>query len=213
MRHDVASLAAVTLSSELTWRGLVHQVSDDGLLARLDGEALTAYIGFDPTADSLHLGNLLMLCNLRRLQEAGHAVIALAGGGTGMIGDPGGRSEERSLLTRDQLEHNLRRIEAQLDRFVDLTPGRGRASAWRVTVPSRPGGSGSTASRPSRRTGPPSGASAALRPEPMASWAGTCPRRTTSQRHTRCVMRRTPEVWPGRMTSRWGWAVRHASCA
>jgi tyrosyl-tRNA synthetase len=94
-------------------------------LARLDGEALTAYIGFDPTADSLHLGNLLMLCNLRRLQEAGHTVIALAGGGTGMIGDPGGRSEERSLLTRDQLEHNLRRIEAQLGRFVDLTPGRG----------------------------------------------------------------------------------------
>ena len=125
MRHDVASLAAVTLSSELTWRGLVHQVSDDGLLARLDGEALTAYIGFDPTADSLHLGNLLMLCNLRRLQEAGHTVIALAGGGTGMIGDPGGRSEERNLLTRDQLEHNLRRIEAQLGRFVDLTPGRG----------------------------------------------------------------------------------------
>ena len=123
--HGVASLVPVPLSSELTWRGLVHQVTDDGLLARLDGAPLTAYIGFDPTADSLHLGNLLMLCNLRRLQEAGHAVIALAGGGTGMIGDPGGRADERSLLTRDELEHNLRRIEGQLGRFVDLSPGRG----------------------------------------------------------------------------------------
>jgi tyrosyl-tRNA synthetase len=115
----------VPLSSELTWRGLVHQVTDDGLLARLDRDALTAYIGFDPTADSLHLGNLLMICNLRRLQEAGHTVIALAGGGTGMVGDPGGRSEERSLLSREQLEHNLGRIEVQLGGFLDLSPGRG----------------------------------------------------------------------------------------
>jgi tyrosyl-tRNA synthetase len=115
----------VPLSSELTWRGLVHQVTDDGLLARLDGERVTAYIGFDPTADSLHLGNLLMLCNLRRMQEAGHTVIALAGGGTGMVGDPGGRSDERTLLSREELEHNLSRIEVQLGRFVDLSPGRG----------------------------------------------------------------------------------------
>jgi len=114
------------LSSELTWRGLVHQVTDQGLLARLDAEPLTAYIGFDPTADSLQLGNLLMLCNLRRLQEAGHTVIALAGGGTGMIGDPGGRTEERSLLTRERLEHNLARIRAQMERFVDLSGDRGR---------------------------------------------------------------------------------------
>ena len=121
----MASLASVTLSSELTWRGLVHQATDDGLLARLDRETITAYIGFDPTADSLHLGNLLMICNLRRLQEAGHTVIALAGGGTGMVGDPGGRSEERSLLTREQLEHNLGRIEVQLGRYVDLSGGRG----------------------------------------------------------------------------------------
>jgi len=115
----------VTLSAELTWRGLVHQVTDDGLLARLDREPLTAYIGFDPTADSLHLGNLLMICNLRRLQEAGHTVIALAGGGTGMVGDPGGRTDERSLLAREELEHNLGRIEIQLGHLVDLSPGRG----------------------------------------------------------------------------------------
>ena len=115
----------MSLSSELTWRGLVHQVTDDGLLARLDQGPVTAYIGFDPTADSLHLGNLLMICNLRRLQEAGHTVIALAGGGTGMVGDPGGRVDERSLLTREVLEHNLSRIELQLGRLIDLAPGRG----------------------------------------------------------------------------------------
>ena len=116
----------MTLSSELTWRGLIHQVTDDGLLGRLDAEPVTAYVGFDPTADSLQLGNLLMLCNLRRMQEAGHTVIALAGGGTGMIGDPGGRTEERSLLTRERLEHNLARIRAQMERFVDLSGERGR---------------------------------------------------------------------------------------
>ena len=119
-------MTPAALSSELSWRGLVHQVTDDGLLARIDAEPLTAYIGFDPTADSLQLGNLLMLCNLQRLQEAGHTVIALAGGGTGMIGDPGGRTEERSLLTRELLEHNLTRIRAQMERFVDLSGERGR---------------------------------------------------------------------------------------
>ena len=108
------------LFDELTWRGLVHQVTDPVLAGLLDTSVLTAYIGFDPTADSLHLGNLLQLCNLRRLQEAGHRPIFLAGGGTGMIGDPGGKSEERSLLTADQLAANLSAIRAQLERFVEL---------------------------------------------------------------------------------------------
>jgi tyrosyl-tRNA synthetase len=116
------------LSEELEWRGLVHQATDPDLLARLDDgtDPITAYIGFDPTADSLHVGNLLQLCNLRRLQEAGHRPIALAGGGTGMIGDPGGKSEERNLLTLDELQRNLAGIRAQLERFLDFSDDRAR---------------------------------------------------------------------------------------
>jgi tyrosyl-tRNA synthetase len=112
------------LSEELHWRGLVHQATDDDLFKLLDHESLTAYIGFDPTADSLHVGNLLQLCTLRRLQAAGHRPIALAGGGTGMIGDPGGKSEERNLLDRAQLEHNLAAIRGQLGRFLDFADDR-----------------------------------------------------------------------------------------
>jgi tyrosyl-tRNA synthetase len=112
------------LSEELRWRGLVHQSTDDDVFKLLDEGSLTAYIGFDPTADSLHVGSLLQLCNLRRLQEHGHRPIALAGGGTGMIGDPGGKSEERNLLTRDQLDRNLAAIRAQLARFLDFEDGR-----------------------------------------------------------------------------------------
>lgn len=111
------------LFSELEWRGLVHQTTDPELPKVLDAGPLTAYIGFDPTADSLHVGNLLQLCNLRRFQEAGHRPIALAGGGTGMIGDPSGKSEERSLLTREQLAANLDRIRGQLARFLDFDRG------------------------------------------------------------------------------------------
>ena len=112
------------LSEELRWRGLIHQVTDDDLLKRLDAESLTGYIGFDPTADSLHVGNLLQLCTLRRLQEGGHRPIALAGGGTGMIGDPGGKSEERNLLSAEALGRNLAAIRSQLERFLDFSDGR-----------------------------------------------------------------------------------------
>ena len=86
---------------------------------------ITLYGGFDPTADSLHVGNLVPLLLLRRFQDAGHRPIALAGGATGMIGDPGGRSEERNLLDDATLDHNLAAIRVQLAQFVDLTPGRG----------------------------------------------------------------------------------------
>jgi tyrosyl-tRNA synthetase len=114
-----------SLAKDLRDRGLVHQMTDPALEGLLDTTSLTAYIGFDPTADSLHLGHLLMLTNLRRLQEGGHRVIALAGGGTGMIGDPGGRSEERNLLSREALEANLAKIRVQLERFVRIDGDRG----------------------------------------------------------------------------------------
>src|ERR1700689_3026605 len=95
--------AGSSLSADLEFRGLIHQVTDPTLARRLDEERFTLYIGFDPTADSLHVGSLLQVLMLRRLQEAGHRPIALAGGGTGAIGDPGGKTEERALLTPEQL--------------------------------------------------------------------------------------------------------------
>jgi tyrosyl-tRNA synthetase len=106
------------LFEELQWRGLVHDFTDPAVPARLDAGGLVAYIGFDPTADSLHIGNLLQMCNLRRLQDAGHQVIALAGGATGMIGDPGGKSTERNLLNSDELAENLAGIRRQLEDFL-----------------------------------------------------------------------------------------------
>jgi tyrosyl-tRNA synthetase len=109
------------LFADLTWRGLVHQVTDSEALPKLlDGDSLVAYIGFDPTADSLHVGHLQQVCLLRRLQQAGHTAIALVGGGTGMIGDPGGKTDERVLLTPEQLEHNQAGVHAQLQRFLDF---------------------------------------------------------------------------------------------
>jgi len=110
----------MALFEELQWRGLVHDHTDPVLPQRLDAGGLTAYIGFDPSADSLHIGHLLQVCNLRRLQEAGHRVIALAGGATGMIGDPGGKSEERNLLPPAVLAANLAGIRSQL---AALLPG------------------------------------------------------------------------------------------
>jgi len=117
------------LLADLRFRGLVQQVSDAGLADTLDGETVTAYAGFDPSADSLHVGHLIGVFYLRRLQQAGHRPIALAGGGTGMIGDPSGKSEERQLLSADTLEANMTGIRAQLGRFLDFTPAAGAAQA------------------------------------------------------------------------------------
>ncbi len=109
------------LLADLAARGLVHDHTDlDALRARLDAGPVTLYYGCDPTADSLHVGNMIGLLVLRRFQEAGHRPIALAGGATGMIGDPGGRSSERSLLDEDTLATNLLRIREQLARFVSF---------------------------------------------------------------------------------------------
>ncbi|HUY22301.1 MAG TPA: tyrosine--tRNA ligase [Acidimicrobiales bacterium] len=117
------------LSADLEFRGLIHQVTDPSVLERLDRGQVTAYIGFDPTADSLHVGSLLQVLMLRRLQEAGHRPIALAGGGTGLIGDPGGKSEERPLLSEDDLKANLAGMRAQLERFLDFDATAGPARA------------------------------------------------------------------------------------
>jgi tyrosyl-tRNA synthetase len=110
-------------SEDFAFRGLIHQVSDPTLPARLDAGGETVYVGFDPTAASLHMGNLLQLCSLRRLQLAGHRPIALAGSGTGLVGDPGGKTEERPLISRAELDANLEGIRPQLARFLDFSPG------------------------------------------------------------------------------------------
>jgi tyrosyl-tRNA synthetase len=110
-----------TLSEDLAFRGLIHQVTDPDLLSRLDAGGLTVYAGFDPSADSLGVGNMLQLCTLRRFQLAGHRPISLAGGGTGLIGDPGGKQDERALLTREVLDSYLEGIRPQLGQFLDLS--------------------------------------------------------------------------------------------
>jgi tyrosyl-tRNA synthetase len=116
-------LAMPTLSEDLAFRGLIHQVTDPALPARLDAGGMTVYAGFDPTADSLHVGSMLLLCTLRRFQLAGHRPIALAGGGTGLIGDPGGKLDERAMLTKEVLKGYLEGIRPQLGQFLNLSNG------------------------------------------------------------------------------------------
>ena len=107
------------LLDELRWRGLLSEVTD-GLADAFEHERVTAYIGFDPTASSLHVGSLLTVMGLARLQRFGHSPIAIVGGGTGMIGDPSGKSQERLLLTREQVDENVVGIRRQLERFLDF---------------------------------------------------------------------------------------------
>ncbi len=115
------------LLKDLEARGLVHRTAEPshagwpGLAQRLAQGPITAYIGFDPTAASLHVGSLLQILNLVRLQRAGHRPIALVGGGTGLIGDPSFKASERSMLSKDQLAANLAGIRAQLERFLDFS--------------------------------------------------------------------------------------------
>lgn len=110
---------------ELQWRGLIAQSTDlDALREEVEKGPITAYVGFDPTGDSLHAGHLVPLIILKRLQEAGHRPIAMAGGATGMIGDPRDVGE-RSMLTNEQAEENVAAIKAQLARFIDFSEGRG----------------------------------------------------------------------------------------
>ena len=106
------------LGEELQWRGLVKDTTCPTLLSRLSKQSFTAYCGFDPTASSLHIGSLLPLLLLKRLQRQGHKVIAVLGGATGMIGDPSGKDEERLLLAKKDLEHNCTALHAYISRFL-----------------------------------------------------------------------------------------------
>jgi tyrosyl-tRNA synthetase len=110
--------------AELSWRGLIHQTTDDaGLPNWLRQKSRALYAGFDPTADSLHVGHLVALMILRRFQQAGHRPIAVVGGATGMIGDPSGKSEERKLVSLDELRANVSAIETQMTAFLDFDHG------------------------------------------------------------------------------------------
>ncbi|MGH9220392.1 MAG: tyrosine--tRNA ligase [Vicinamibacterales bacterium] len=109
----------MTLYEEFEWRGMLYDATD-GAREALAKEKVIAYIGFDPTASSLHAGSLLPIMALARLQRFGHSPIALVGGGTGMIGDPSGKSAERSLLSIEEIDANARGMRAQLERFLDF---------------------------------------------------------------------------------------------
>ncbi len=113
----------MNLIDELRWRGMVQDIMP-GTEEQLQKEMTSAYIGFDPTADSLHIGSLVPILLLVHLQNAGHKPIALIGGATGMIGDPSGKSEERNLLNEETLAKNLEGIKAQLEKYIDFDPGK-----------------------------------------------------------------------------------------
>lgn len=108
------------LIEELKWRGMVQDIMP-GTEEQLNKAMTTGYIGFDPTADSLHIGNLVPIILLIHLQKCGHKPIALVGGATGMVGDPSGKSEERNLLSEEVLNHNVSRVKAQLEKFLDFS--------------------------------------------------------------------------------------------
>ena len=115
-------MAEMTVYDELVARGLIAQVTDEELIKNLinNGKA-TFYIGFDPTADSLHVGHFMALCLMKRLQMAGNKPIALVGGGTGMIGDPSGKTDMRKMLTPEQIEHNCECFKKQMSKFIDFS--------------------------------------------------------------------------------------------
>ena len=115
----------MTLYDELVARGLIAQVTDEEVVRDLinNGKA-TFYIGFDPTADSLHVGHFMTLCLMKRLQMAGNKPIALIGGGTAMIGDPSGKTDMRKMMTRETIDHNVECFKEQMSRFIDFSDGK-----------------------------------------------------------------------------------------
>jgi tyrosyl-tRNA synthetase len=111
---------------ELKWRGMIHDIMP-GTEAQLSRETTAGYIGFDPTADSLHIGNLVQIMTLVHFQAAGHKPVVLVGGATGMVGDPSGKSAERNLLSEEQLNHNVACVKAQLAKFLNFQDGENKA--------------------------------------------------------------------------------------
>jgi tyrosyl-tRNA synthetase len=117
----------MNLLEELRWRGMIQDIMP-GTEDQLNREMTTGYVGFDPTADSLHIGSLVPILLLVHLQKAGHKPIALIGGATGMVGDPSGKSEERNLLDEESLNHNIRGVRAQLEKFLDFSTKKPNAA-------------------------------------------------------------------------------------
>src|SRR5881394_2110908 len=129
----------MTVFDELSWRGLIADCTDAENLPKRLGSPITLYCGFDPTADSLHVGNLVPLLALRRFQLFGHHPIAVAGGATGLIGDPSGKSAERQLLTRESLEANIAAVKNQLAALLDFNAAQNPAqlvdnASWTAPV-------------------------------------------------------------------------------
>ena len=119
----------MTIYDELVARGLIAQVTDEKEIKELinNGKA-TFYIGFDPTADSLHVGHFMALCLMKRLQMAGNKPIVLIGGGTAQIGDPSGRTDMRQMMTTETINHNVECFKKQMSRFIDFS--RNTAATW-----------------------------------------------------------------------------------
>ena len=129
----------MTVWDELKARGLIAQVTDEEEIKEMvnNGKA-TFYIGFDPTADSLHVGHFMALCLMKRLQMAGNKPIALLGGGTGMIGDPSGRSDMRQMMTVETIQHNIDCFKKQMERFIDFSDGKAlmvNNAEWLMNLP------------------------------------------------------------------------------
>ena len=111
---------------ELKWRGMIHDIMP-GTEEQFEKEMTSAYIGFDPTSESLHIGSLVQIMILVHLQKAGHKPVALVGGATGMVGDPSGNSKERNLLEEKTLNDNLNIVQKQLEQFLDFDCGENSA--------------------------------------------------------------------------------------
>jgi len=122
------------LLDDLKWRGLIAQTTDESALRDALKKPITVYLGTDPTAPSIHVGNLVVLLVLRRFQLAGHHTIPLVGGATGLVGDPSGKNEERTLNTTDIVEQWVSRIKSQLSKFMDFEVATNPAKMATISI-------------------------------------------------------------------------------